>query len=124
MLRSVAIVVLVVFAGGCAGWTYGPPSVVQQPVSVPSVDEGQRFDLFVVGLGIFGVSYLLCQVPMSIALEDGIWSIPVAGPLIQWPEYSGSGFSVLANVFGVVFALGEITGLTLFLVSLFSSPDS
>ena len=124
MLRSVAIVIILTFGGGCAGWTYGPPSVVQQPVSVPSVDEGQRFDLFVVGLGIFGVSYLLCQVPMSIALDDGIWSIPVAGPLIQWPEYSGSGFSVLANVFGIVFALGEITGLTLFFVSLFSSPDS
>jgi len=124
MLRTVGIVVLLAFGGGCAGWTFGPPSVVRQPVSVPSVDEGQRFDLFVVGLGIFGVSYLLCQVPMSIALDDGIWSIPVAGPLIQWPEYSGSGFSVLANVFGVVFALGEITGLTLFLVSLFSSPDS
>jgi hypothetical protein len=61
---------------------------------------------------------------MSIALEDGIWSIPVVGPLIQWPEYSGGGFSVLANVFGVVFAIGEITGLTLFLVSLFSDPDS
>jgi hypothetical protein len=115
---------VVALGAGCAGWTYGPPSVVRQPVSVPSIDEGQRFDLFVVGLGIFGVSYLLCQVPMSIALEDGIWSIPVVGPLIQWPEYSGGGFSVLANVFGVVFAIGEITGLTLFLVSLFSDPDS
>jgi hypothetical protein len=124
MKRYIAVMLVVTFGAGCGGWTYGPPSVVQQPVSVPSIDEGQRFDLFVVGLGIFGVSYLLCQVPMSIAMDDGIWSIPVAGPLIQWPEYSGSGFSVLANVFGVVFAVGEITGLTLFLVSLFSSPDS
>jgi hypothetical protein len=124
MDRYIALMLVVALGAGCGGWTYGPPSVIQQPVSVPSIDEGQRFDLFVVGLGIFGVSYLLCQVPMSIAMDDGIWSIPVAGPLIQWPEYSGSGFSVLANVFGVVFAVGEITGLTLFLVSLFSSPDS
>lgn len=124
MNRYIAVMLVVALGAGCAGWTYGPPSVVRQPVSVPSVDEGQRFDLFVVGLGIFGVSYLLCQVPMSIALDDGIWSIPVAGPLIQWTEYSGSGFSVLANVFGVVFAVGEVTGLTLFLVSLFSDPDS
>jgi hypothetical protein len=122
--RIVGVVLLVAFSWGCSGWVYGPPGVVGQGVSVPSVDEGQRFDLFVTGLGIFGVAYLLCQVPMAIAAGDGLWSIPVAGPFIRWSEYSGSGFSVLVNVFGVVFAVGELTGLTLFLVGLLSEPDS
>jgi len=133
--RIVALVLLLTFGAGCAGWTYGPPRVVgqphqtvtpgsiRQPVSVPSIEEGQRFDLFVAGIAIFGISYLLCQVPVAASIEDGIWAIPIVGPPIRWEEYSGSGFSMLVNIFGVVFALGEITGMTLFFYSLFSDPD-
>jgi hypothetical protein len=132
--RVTAVVVLVAFSG-CAGWTFGPSAPwggatgpVGAPVSVPSVDEGQRFDLFVIGIALFGISALLVQLPVGGAMDDWVYAVPLAGPYIQWEQTATcpegtSCFGMAINVLGILVTAAEVTGLALFFWSLFSDSE-
>ena len=133
-LSVFALVVLVAFGSACAGWTYGPAwpagtgRTIGQPVSVPSVDEGQRFDLFLIGAIGLPLSWLLLHMPIGLATDDWTFNIPLAGPYIQWESHldcpeGTSCFGVLFNVFGVVATACEVASLVLFLYGLFSEPE-
>ncbi len=128
-MRTVAAVVLLAQIG-CAGWRYGPPlAQTHQALSAPHPDHGQRFDLFIGGLGMFAVSYLLLQLPIAYGIDDWMWAVPVAGPFIRWeatarcPEGTNC-MGTAINVLGLVVVACELAGLGLGLAGLLMSPPA
>jgi len=130
--RLLATGTLAAFLASCAGWTVGPlrPTYgpTTQPVSVPDIEEGQRFDLFVTGAALFGIAFLLVKLPIGIAIDDPVWIAPLAGPYINWSDNAScpegtSCFGMAINVIGVLMTVAEATGLGLFLWSLFAEPE-